>query len=140
MNEPPKKRDYSHLKKHQFKKGQIVPGRGRPKGLRDRKTELTLEILREALLTDPTSGKFMTAKQLRTMLSKQIWSSNNKVLLDLIQRTLGRVPENINQTQRVIFEIDHGDINKQQTITDDNEVIEGELVQFELESGKQGDE
>ena len=71
----------------------------------------------------------MSAKQLRKKLSKAIWASNNKVLQDLIERTLGKVQAEPTAPQ--VFVINPPDTNKQ-TVLDDNDVIEGEVEQYQL--------
>lgn len=83
------KKELPWLKKYQFKKG--IKPKGRDKGSRNKKTALTEEILVEAFLVDPDSGKRMSAKQLRKKLSQKIWKGSDKVLLDVISRKLGPI-------------------------------------------------
>lgn len=131
MVEKKHKKDVSHLKKYQF--GQGINKPGRPHGARDKKTELTMQVLEEAMLIDHKTGKQMSAKQLKKRLSKVIWEGNCKVLLDVINRKLGKVPDNIEQTQRVIFSIERPEQEAIPSNNDKEVVIDGDLVQYELE-------
>ena len=135
MDDKKPKRDYSYLKKYQF--GQGINKPGKPKGTRDKKTALTLELLEEALLIDPQTGKRMSAKRLKQMLSKQVWSANNKILLDVLNRKLGKVPDRLDQTQRIIFTLDAPEQKQLSDDTDKETVIDGEIVQYELEEQKE---
>ena len=96
MNDKRKTRDYSYLEPYHFGKGINIPGR--KKDSRDKKTKLTIELLQEALILDPETGKRMSRKQLMKRLSKETWKSN-KVLLDIFARILG--PSSLPQTVNV---------------------------------------
>ena len=135
MNDKPDKpkRDYSHLKKYHFKKGQVVPGRGRKKGIsKEKKKEIGLEIFQEALQTCPNTGKRLTHNQIVQRLSKMAEKSP-RVLLETFNRIFGPVqlPE---QQARVIFQFPDMQTSKQEVSDlDDKDTIEGQIIQYELD-------
>ena len=130
MSNDKPKRSAEHLKPYWFGRGINKPGR--PKDSRDRKTKLTIELLQEALILDPETGKRMTRKQLMRRLSKETWKSN-KVLLDIFARILG--PSSLPQTVNVPVFV-FPDRPEQQELDTQEQFI---TSHFELPSGDHED-
>ena len=139
MSDKPK-RDYSHLKQYQFKKGhKKLPGAGRPKGALEKNTKvrIALEVLRDAFNTCPKTGKWLTYKQIRKRLSQGM-DQNIKLLLEYIDREIGKIPSEAGSAPTV-FIMNPPEGSKQVTNLDDNEVIEGEVEQFQLSKADESD-
>jgi hypothetical protein len=86
-----------HLKQYHFQKGHKPLSKGRPKGSKSWSTELTLELLCDAALIDPETGKRMSAKSLKRRLSRHIWS-DARILLNYLDRKLGKPADKVDQT------------------------------------------
>ena len=133
MNDKPK-RDYSHLKKYHFKKGERPPGAGRKKGSGDKKKLLCIEILQDAIEMDSKTGKRLTTKELTRKISK-IYDSNPRLLLDAFSRILGPVPTQVEQTQRLIVNIERAEPLQASKQTDKDNILDADIVQDSLPEG-----
>ena len=127
MEDKPK-RDYSYLKKYQFKKGHKPTGH-RKKGSLTKKQALTREIFKDILECDPKTGKKLSYEKLVLRLSR-IAEGAPRVLLEVLKEVFP--PEE--RVQRVIFQFPEMQVNKQEVSElDDNDTIEGQIVQYELD-------
>ena len=113
--------------KYGFKPGNKLGGR--KKGSRNKDTMLTIQLLHEAIGTDPETLRKMSRRALKNKLAKVYWNNPTKLIPDAFDRILGK-PE-----QKHIIEAPQAVLE----YPGDNDAIEAEVIgNHELTEAKKG--